>query len=337
MRFAPECLGFSNVPDDEGVEEVFGGARPVTHHPRWKAGVPRDGGAGWDFEDIRDHYLESLTGLDPLALRSRDPERYLALSREVTGQVMKAVFAEWRRPGSGSGGALVWFLRDLRPGAGWGLLDSAGRPKAAYWHLRRAWARRALLFTDEGLEGLHLHLANETGGPLEGRLEVDLLQDGKVCVGHGEQQASIPAWGTRSFSAEPLLGGFSDLTYAYRFGPPRHEVTVARFVSADGRTVAEDAHFPLGWNLPCQMATGIRVELTAEGDGGFALSLESPVFLQAVSLASRSHRPEDNHFHLAPDRQRRIRFSPRGDPETPFRAELGALNLREVLPLRPDP
>ena len=58
VKFTSECLGFSNVPDGEAMEQVFGDARPVPHHPRWKAGVPRDSGAGWDFEDIRDHYLE---------------------------------------------------------------------------------------------------------------------------------------------------------------------------------------------------------------------------------------------------------------------------------------
>ena len=41
---------------------------------------------------------------------------------------MAASFTEWRRGGSRVGGALVWFLRDLWAGAGWGLLDDQGRP-----------------------------------------------------------------------------------------------------------------------------------------------------------------------------------------------------------------
>ena len=58
---------------------------------------PRDDGAGWDFEDVRDHYLATLFGVDPVALRATDPDRYLALSRHVGGELLRAVFGEWRR------------------------------------------------------------------------------------------------------------------------------------------------------------------------------------------------------------------------------------------------
>ena len=54
---------------------------------------------------------------------------------------MSEVFGEWRRGVSRCGGGLVLWLRDLLPGAGWGVLDSRGEPKVAYHHLAGRWRR----------------------------------------------------------------------------------------------------------------------------------------------------------------------------------------------------
>ncbi|MGH8639633.1 MAG: glycoside hydrolase family 2 protein, partial [Burkholderiales bacterium] len=144
VRFAAECLAFSNVPDAPTLARMLPAGRTPGDHPQWKAGVPRDPGAEWDFEDVRDHYVELLFSVDAVNLRAVDPERYLALGRVATGEAMLRTFAEWRRPGSSCRGGLVWFARDFYPGAGWGILDSTGRPKAAYWYLKRVLAPVAL-------------------------------------------------------------------------------------------------------------------------------------------------------------------------------------------------
>ncbi len=178
VQFAAECLAFSNIPDAAMVDTFLSEGAAPGHHPRWKAGVPRDAGAGWDFEDVRDHYMRLLFGVEPSDLRARDVDRYLALGRVSTGEAMLRTFAEWRRPGSSCRGGLVWFARDLRPGAGWGIVDSAGRPKAAYWYLKRAFAPVALVAVDEGLNGLWLHALNDTCEPIEAELRVAAVPRG---------------------------------------------------------------------------------------------------------------------------------------------------------------
>ena len=169
VRFASECLAFANIPDERSLARLPGGAGVKVHHAAWKSRSPRDLGAGWDFDDVRDHYLGLLFGVDPLALRYADHDRYLALGRVATGEVMAQTFGEWRRRRSVTRGGLVWFLRDLWPGAGWGVVDALGTPKAAWHYLRRALAPVALHLSDEGGNGLAVHAVNDRGDPVDGR------------------------------------------------------------------------------------------------------------------------------------------------------------------------
>ena len=69
-------------------------------------------------------------------------------------------------------GGLVLSWRDLWPGAGWGLVDSLGRPKAPWYALAPRPRPVAVLVTDEGLSGLQLHVVNDRPDAFNGRLEL---------------------------------------------------------------------------------------------------------------------------------------------------------------------
>ena len=325
VRFTPECLGFSNLPEPEKVERWFGVSAPPTHHPAWKAGIPRDAGAGWDFEDIRDHYVGELFGGNAVALRTTDLERYHAVSRVVTGELYARVFAEWRRENSGCGGGLVWFWKDLRRGAGWGLLDAEGSPKPAYWFLRRAWRSRCVLITDEGLNGVSLHVHNEAAEKLDGIVEVELFNQGRVSVGKGGAPVSLTPFSSQTFSGEGLLPHFTDVSYAYRFGPPRHDVVVARLRAATGEVLSEDAWLPLGLQRPSVPAAVVQAKAEALPGGDAVVTLESATFLQAISFSAPGYFPDDAYFPLCPASPRQIVF--RKVQDKPFKLTVGALNL----------
>ena len=335
VKFTTECLGFSNVPDIETVALLLDGKTPPPHHPRWKARQPRDNGAGWDFEDIRDHYFALLFKKDPIAVRSQDIERYYAMSRIVTGEVMRRVFAEWRHPSSPCKGALVWFFRDLWPGAGWGIVDSTGRPKATFWYLKRAWSGQAVFLTDEGLDGLDIHVVNEDSEMLDAHLELEIYQAGRINIASAQTSVSVPGRGAVTLHADALLGYFSDSTAAYRFGPPKHDVITVRLKRSDtGLLLSEDFYFPYGLDHPPQQAAAIKSDAVWHPDGNVVVTLSSDVFLQAVCVSCKGFAPGDNYFHLAPNQQKKILFSISDHRSTSFKAHFEALNFAESITVR---
>jgi beta-mannosidase len=328
VKFTPECLGFSNVPEPETVNALMGGSAPVTHHPVWKQRVPRDAGPGWDFEDVRDFYLQHLFAVDPVQLRSFDTYRYMQLSRVVPGEMMSQAFAEWRSFHGHNRGGIVWFYKDLWPGAGWGIVDSFGIPKAAYYYLRRSWQTRQIVITDEGLDGLHLHALNELSEPFRGHVELTLLQDGHITVARGEEVCELPARGRKWLASDALLGGFYDVTYAYRFGPPKHNLAIATLFDDQRRVVSEAFYFVTACVPP--YVTDVKVESNIKqiGPGQYEIRLQSDRFLQSVRFDAKGYLPNDNYFHLSPGRPKIVSFRALKDPETRFRPSLEALNLR---------
>jgi beta-mannosidase len=305
VRFAAESLAFANVP-----QPLPGDADPL-------GAVPRDLGADWDFEDVRDHYLALLHGVDPAALRQDDPALYLDLSRLVTGQVMEAAFTEWRRAASPCQGSLVWTLQDLAPGAGWGVLDSFGQPKLAWYALKRAFRPLHLGLTDEGGNGLAIHLANEGAEPLALELELTCLREGATPVLSVRKPLDLPSRATLELSAFEVLGAFFDLTYAYRFGPRGHDAAIARLRRPGDETVlAETVYYPPGAVTPPPAA----LEATClRGAEGWSLRLSAERIARGVILETPGFHPAENGFDLLPGAIKTIALRPleTGDDRSP--------------------
>ncbi|MCW2984032.1 MAG: glycoside hydrolase family 2 protein [Conexibacter sp.] len=330
VRFAAECLALAHVPDGDDLDPA--------------AGVMRDVGADWDFADVRDHYLRELYGVDPAALRATDRARYLALGRQVGGEVMAAVFGEWRRSASPCGGGLVLWSRDLAPGAGWGLLDHRGAPKVALAHLRRALAPRALWLVDEGLNGVDVHVANDGPEPLDAILHVALLADGTHAIAEASAPLRVDAHATVAHNVEGLLGRFADAAYAYRFGPPAHDAVIATLRTTDGELIAQSAHFPTGpplqpttFTLNAQLLSPDWGTVPQRGlmlSGGWGtvpqarmVELVSDRLAWGVRIAAPGFAPEDDAFVLVPGVVARVVLRPLHDGADWAGATVTALNL----------
>ncbi len=315
VHFASECLAFANVPEPEMVEAMAvatpGGISPT--HPAWKRGVPRDGGAGWDFEDVRDHYLKLLFSVDPATVRYADANRYWDLSRMVSGEVMTEVFGEWRRPQSPCGGGIILWSSDLEPGAGWGILDSAGDPKSAYWFLKRALAPRTVWTTDEGLNGIDVHASNDTPQTLHANLRVALYRNSEKQIEEASHAVVIPPHQSITIGVDRMFGRFVDAAYAYRFGPPGHDLVVASLYFADSKTpIAQSFRYPLGrtaQRLP-MTEIGLTGHCSPMKDGRIEVELRSRRLAYGVRVSAKGYRADDAYFSMEPGVPRRMMLIP---------------------------
>jgi beta-mannosidase len=326
-RFAAECLAFGNVPDAAALE-AMGLAGVAVHEERWKAGVPHEPGVGWDFDDVRDWYLKHLFEVDPVALRVSDHARYLELSRAVSGEVMADAFGNWRRPGSLTRGGLVLWLRDLAPGAGFGLIDASGTPKAALHHLRRALNPVAIWTTDEGMAGVDVHVANDRGEALSARIRVALYRDSEIRVEEAIEEIALPAGSSLTRNLESIIGRFVDASWAYRFGPPGHNVIVASLEEGD-ELLSQAFRFPVGRPATIESATrlGLEARATRSADGRACIHLASTRLTYGLRIVAPGFEPEDDAFSLEPGGARLVVLRARAADAQLSEAFVTALNL----------
>jgi beta-mannosidase len=232
------------------------------------------------------------------------------LSRATQADVMRHVFTEWMRAGSPTHGGLILMLQDLQPGAGWGILTSDGRPKSPWYALKRQFRPVSVTMTDEGVNGLDIHLGNEMNREIPATLQLVALRHGHVTVLSAQHAVTLAARSRQTLAAFDIMGRFFDLTYAYRFGPAEHDAVVARLSDAEGRLLGETVHFPLGHRGAIPHA-----QITAEvrhDDGGWRLELAAQRLARFVHIVDDHFLPDDDWFHLVPGHANTVRLRPRG-------------------------
>jgi beta-mannosidase len=315
LKFATECLGFANIPEQDTLDTLPGNASLRVHHPIWKRRAPRDLGAGWDFDDVRDHYMRQFFGVDPLELRYADHARYLELSRRVPAEAMTAAFTEWRRSGSSCGGALIWFLRDLWPGAGWGIIDSRGEPKAPYHALRQLLQPQWIAMTDEGLNGLAVHIGNETAQQMSAKLDLALYRDGQQLITRVQRDVAVELRSASTVNAASMLGEFHDLTHAYRFGALSCDLVIATLTDASNGRELQAFHLPYPHLHATPHPTCTLVAKARRGAvaGQYELTVKTSGFARSVRIDAPGYSTDSQYFHLAPGAEFTVmlRASPR--------------------------
>jgi beta-mannosidase len=226
----------------------------------------------------------------------------------------------------------VLWLTDVVPGAGWGVLDHCGNPKAAFHHLCRALAPVAAWTTDEGLSGVAIHVANDRPLQLEAVLRVSLYRDLELSVEEVSRPLRLDAHSAWEGNVEELLGRFVDASWAYRFGSPGHDLIAVSLESpgADGVELLAQS-FRRAPGRPPEPLTHDRLGLTAtvrsDREGAALLTVSSRRFAYGVRVETPGFVAEHDAFSVEPGHRRRVRLRPVAGSATPVGGHLTALNL----------
>ncbi len=165
-------------------------------------------------------------------------------------------------------GVLWWQLNDCWPAVSWSLVDSAGRPKPAWYALRKVFRDR-LLTIQPGDEGsLALIADNDTDAPWRTTVAVSRrLLDGAIRA-RAELTVTVPPRGTVRLDLPADCSAADD---------PRAELLIAD--TGEDRAVwffAEDRDIPYP---PADFATEVK-----QVDGGYDVTVHARVLLRDLAL-----------------------------------------------------
>jgi beta-mannosidase len=241
----------------------------------------------------------------------RDWEDFLYTGQLLQADALKCAVEHWRRRKFWTAGALFWQLNDCWPVTSWSVIDSALRPKAAYYAARRFFAPVLVSFAPtEG--GVEVWGTNDFLYDLKGRLALRLLTFRGEVLASKTMPVRIPANASIPLFTVPegWLRGWGSYMRAELTDGGR-AVSVNRFFFAE----------PKHSKLP---AARIRLGLRKTGPESYRAMVRSDVFALGVVFSSRGGMFHDNFVDLDPGVPHEIAITSR----------LSAAALRRSLKIR---
>jgi beta-mannosidase len=152
-----------------------------------------------------------------------------------------------------------------------------------------------------------------------------------VQVASARRAVTLAPRSTIELGAAALFDGFYDLSYAYRFGPPSHDLVVATLRAPSGAVLAQAFHFPLGLPSTRELDVGLSAAARTDGDGATVV-VRTRRFAQSIAVDVAGFAPDDAYFHLAPGAERTIHLR-RIAGTAPLSGTLQPLNAAAVTKL----
>jgi beta-mannosidase len=208
----------------------------------------------------------------------------------VQAEALKCAVEHWRRRKFKTAGALFWQLNDCWPVSSWAVVDSALRPKAAYYFAKHFFRPLLVSFKRAGPD-VEIHVTNDRMEAVSGTLTVALRSFRGETRRSMTQPMRVAGNSTRRVAVvRPDQFGLRD---------PGTEYLTARVVAA-GKIAAQNRYFfeePKRLRLP---AARVSVAAAAEGDGRVRLRISSDRFVKYLRLELEGEEAlfEDNYLDL---------------------------------------
>ncbi len=225
---------------------------------------------------------------------------FLVKGQLVQAEALKCAAEHWRRRKFRTAGVLFWQLNDCWPVSSWAVIDSALRPKAAYYFARRFFAPVLVSFRKDP-HGLELWSTSDLMKQLKGDLRIAIRSFSGRVLWKWSAKVALPANSSRKVPGFIL----PDLPAEVRRTAYVHAELLQK-----GRLVAENRHFfeePKHLLLSKPM---IRVAVGVKKDGSFVARLSCRALARYVSIEipGRDVLFEDNYFDLDPGKRKSVTF-----------------------------
>jgi beta-mannosidase len=227
-----------------------------------------------------------------------DFDKFIYQGQLVQAEALKTAIEHWRRRKFNTAGALFWQLNDCWPVSSWAVVDSALRPKAAYYFAKKFYAPVLVSFKRLGNEfenhaaGMaEVWLTNDTFERCEGMLTISLRSFNGKTLWRKKIQAVVSGNSSRACAAV----SYNKLP---KNDPAKHYLHV-EFLS-DGKIVSENRLFfvePKYFQLP---APKIGMVVHKMAHRIFSISIRSNTFVKNLRLEVENEDAEfdDNYFDL---------------------------------------
>ena len=229
-----------------------------------------------------------------------DFDEFIYKGQLVQAEALKCAVEHWRRRKFNTAGALFWQLNDCWPVSSWAVVDSALRPKAAYYFAKRFFAPVLLSF-------------KKTGNSLEVWLTNDLLRDvsGKVDLAFRSftgKKVWTKTLGVRVRSNSSSKVFVIDLSRFAKHDSTRHYFS-GRLLGSDDFASEQRCflHEPKHLRLPKGKVTA---QLSGESNGTYVATVKASAFVKnvRVEMPGEDIDVDDNFFDIDAGGVKKVRF-----------------------------